>query len=87
MTTRTFILTKNLDLICWLTTGYSVMVPAYDDPLLWQGHSSMIEEIARDIPRKPDAIFCSVGGAGMFGGVLVGCKNVGWDDGRCIRCS
>lgn len=50
------------------------MAPAYDDPLLWQGHSSMIEEIAKDIPKKPDAIFCSVGGAGLLGGVLVGCN-------------
>ena len=72
MITRTSIFTENV--IFQLSIGYSVMAPAYDDPLLWQGHSSMIEEIAKDIPKKPDAIFCSVGGAGLLGGVLVGCN-------------
>lgn len=41
----------------------------------------MIHEIERQISDKPDAIFCSVGGGGLLGGVLVGCKDVGWDDG------
>lgn len=57
------------------------MVPAYDDPVVWDGHSSMITEIHAQLPRKPDAIVCSVGGGGLLGGVLVGCANVGWDDG------
>lgn len=58
------------------------MVPAYDEPLLWEGHGSMIPEIARQLPSgtKPDAIFCSVGGGGLAGGVMRGCKSVGWDD-------
>ncbi|PCH38355.1 tryptophan synthase beta subunit-like PLP-dependent enzyme [Wolfiporia cocos MD-104 SS10] len=58
------------------------MVPAYDHPLLWEGHGSMIPEIARQLPAgtKPDAIFCSVGGGGLFGGVMEGCKAAGWDD-------
>lgn len=45
----------------------------------------MIHEIKRQLPSeiaKPDAILCSVGGAGLLGGVLTGCKNVGWDDGN-----
>lgn len=58
-----------------------VMVPAYDDPVIWDGHSSMITEIHAQLPRKPDAIVCAVGGGGLLGGVLVGCANVGWDDG------
>jgi L-serine/L-threonine ammonia-lyase len=62
-----------------------VMVPAYDDPIVWQGHASMIKEIAHQIPNKPDAIFCSVGGGGLLGGVLVGCKEVGWDDSKCQK--
>lgn len=59
-----------------------VMVPAYDHPTVWQGHASMVHEIANQLPSKPDAIFCSVGGGGLLGGVLVGCKDVGWDDGE-----
>lgn len=60
------------------------MVPAYDEPLLWEGHGSLIPEIARQLPSgvKPDAIFCSVGGGGLAGGVMRGCKSVGWDDGE-----
>ncbi|KAH9934924.1 tryptophan synthase beta subunit-like PLP-dependent enzyme [Fomitopsis serialis] len=60
----------------------AVMVPAYNEPLLWEGHSSMIAELTRQLPNKakPDAIFCSVGGAGLCGGVMLGCKSVGWDD-------
>jgi L-serine/L-threonine ammonia-lyase len=58
-----------------------VRVHAYNEPLLWEGHGSMIKEIAKQIPKKPDAIFCSVGGGGLFGGILTGCEAVGWDDG------
>ncbi|KAI0670605.1 tryptophan synthase beta subunit-like PLP-dependent enzyme [Trametes maxima] len=60
----------------------AVMIPAYDDPILWEGHSSMIHEIQRQLPKgtKPDAIFCSVGGGGLAGGVIEGCRAVGWDD-------
>ncbi|KAF6764897.1 tryptophan synthase beta subunit-like PLP-dependent enzyme [Ephemerocybe angulata] len=58
----------------------AVMVPAYNDPIIWEGHSSMIKEIHTQIPKKPSAIFCSVGGAGLLGGILEGCKAVGWED-------
>ncbi|KAI1792580.1 tryptophan synthase beta subunit-like PLP-dependent enzyme [Ganoderma leucocontextum] len=60
----------------------AVMVPAYDDPLLWEGHASMVHEVRGQLPEgvKPDAIFCSVGGGGLAGGVMEGCKAVGWDD-------
>ena len=59
----------------------ALLVEAYNDPLLWEGHGSMIKEIQTQIPKKPSAIFCSVGGAGMLGGVLEGCRAVGWEDG------
>ncbi|KJA27370.1 hypothetical protein HYPSUDRAFT_131092 [Hypholoma sublateritium FD-334 SS-4] len=58
----------------------AVMVPAYDNPIIWEGHSSMIHEIKEQIPSDPDAIFCSVGGGGLLGGIMVGCKAVGWDN-------
>lgn len=64
------------------TDPNAILVPSYDHPLIWEGHASMITEIARQLPNgtKPDAIFCSVGGGGLLGGVLTGCKLVGWDD-------
>ncbi|TDL25047.1 tryptophan synthase beta subunit-like PLP-dependent enzyme [Rickenella mellea] len=58
----------------------SVMVPAYDDQIVWNGHASMVEEISRQLGSKPSAIFCSIGGGGLIGGVMLGCKEVGWDD-------
>lgn len=57
----------------------AVLVPAYDSPVLWDGHSSMVTEMQRQLPRQPDAIFCNVGGGGLIGGIMQGCKNVGWD--------
>ena len=60
----------------------SVMVSAFNDPAIWEGHASMMTEVHNQLPRKPDAIFCSVGGGGLLGGIIVGCKNVGWDDGE-----
>jgi hypothetical protein len=42
----------------------------------------MIREISSQLGKKPDAIFCSVGGAGLLGGIIVGCKTSGWDDGK-----
>lgn len=58
----------------------AILVPAYDHELLWEGHSSMIQEIARQLPKRPDAIFCSIGGGGLLGGVIIGCEKQGWDD-------
>ncbi|KAI0637208.1 tryptophan synthase beta subunit-like PLP-dependent enzyme [Trametes polyzona] len=59
-----------------------VLVPGYDDPILWEGHASMVHEIKRQLPQdtKPDAIFCSLGRGGLAGGIIEGCKTVGWDD-------
>lgn len=62
-----------------------VWVSAYDDPILWEGHASMVHEIQTQLGgKKPDALFCSVGGGGLLGGLIVGCKDVGWDDGECL---
>jgi L-serine/L-threonine ammonia-lyase len=54
-------------------------LPAFDDPLLWEGHASMIEEIARQTGR-PDLLVCSVGGGGLLAGVVEGLQRVGWSD-------
>ena len=59
------------------------MIPAYEDATLWEGHSSMVDEITKQLARKPDAIFCSVGGGGLLGGIIVGSEKAGWNDGRC----
>ncbi|MES2016476.1 MAG: pyridoxal-phosphate dependent enzyme [Pseudomonadota bacterium] len=49
----------------------------FDDPLLWQGHASMIDEVAR-AGLAPDAIVLSVGGGGLLCGVAEGLARHGW---------
>jgi L-serine/L-threonine ammonia-lyase len=51
----------------------------FDDPLLWQGHSTMIDEVAA-AAVKPDAVVLSVGGGGLLCGVLEGMHRHGWLD-------
>jgi L-serine/L-threonine ammonia-lyase len=51
----------------------------FDDPLLWEGHASMIAEAATQA-TKPDAVVLSVGGGGLMSGVLQGMHAVGWQD-------
>lgn len=51
----------------------------FDDPLLWQGHASMIDEVAKTALR-PDAVLLSVGGGGLLCGVVEGLHRNGWHD-------
>lgn len=53
-------------------------IPPFDDPLLWQGHASLIEELAQQCTEQPDAILVAVGGGGLLLGVLEGLRRVGW---------
>ena len=49
----------------------------FDDPLLWQGHASMIDEIAVS-GAKPEAVVLSVGGGGLLCGVIEGLQRNNW---------
>jgi L-serine/L-threonine ammonia-lyase len=51
----------------------------FDDPLLWQGHATMIDEVAHS-DMKPDAIVLSVGGGGLLCGVMEGLYRNNWQD-------
>ncbi|MDU9403435.1 pyridoxal-phosphate dependent enzyme [Pseudomonas sp. zfem004] len=51
----------------------------FDDPLLWTGHASMIDEVAAT-GFKPDAVVLSVGGGGLLSGVVEGLQRNGWHD-------
>jgi L-serine/L-threonine ammonia-lyase len=51
----------------------------FDDPLLWQGHATLIDEIARS-GMQPDAIVLSVGGGGLLCGVMEGLHRNNWED-------
>lgn len=61
-----------------LGVGDSFLHP-FDDPLLWQGHATMIDEMARH-GHKPDAIVLSVGGGGLLCGVVEGLHRNRWHD-------
>lgn len=51
----------------------------FDDPLLWQGHGTLIDEVFR-FGLKPDAVVLSVGGGGLMSGVVEGLHRNGWSD-------
>ncbi|WP_028585350.1 pyridoxal-phosphate dependent enzyme [Desulfogranum mediterraneum] len=51
----------------------------FDDPLLWQGHAGLIDEVAA-AGLKPDAIILAVGGGGLLCGVAQGLHRHGWDE-------
>ncbi|KAJ5585191.1 tryptophan synthase beta subunit-like PLP-dependent enzyme [Penicillium hispanicum] len=62
----------------------NVYVPPFDHPLVWEGAGSMVGEIAAQLPPQegaddadglPDAIVCSVGGGGLFNGIVGGLED------------
>jgi len=62
-----------------MLTPQDAFLHPFDDPLLWQGHAGMIDEVAR-AGLKPDAVVLSVGGGGLLAGVAEGLQRNGWDD-------
>jgi L-serine/L-threonine ammonia-lyase len=57
----------------------AINIHPFDDPQVWHGHASLIQEIA-DAGIKPGAIVLSVGGGGLLCGVAEGLHAVGWSD-------
>ncbi|KAB1255786.1 L-serine dehydratase/L-threonine deaminase [Camelus dromedarius] len=57
-----------------------VYVPPFDDPLIWEGHSSIVKELKETMKEKPGAIVLAVGGGGLLCGVAQGLLEVGWGD-------
>ena len=51
----------------------------FDDPVMWEGHGTMIDEACKQGP-KPDLIILSVGGGGLLCGVVTGMDRNGWKD-------
>ncbi|MBI6942639.1 pyridoxal-phosphate dependent enzyme [Pseudomonas putida] len=62
-----------------LVGPHDAFIHPFDDPLLWAGHASLIDEVAAT-GYKPDAVVLSVGGGGLLSGVVEGLKRNGWDD-------
>lgn len=57
-------------------TGAAFVSP-FDDPLLWTGHSKMIDECVSQM-EKPAHLVVSVGGGGLLCGILEGLKRNHW---------
>lgn len=54
-------------------------IPPFDHPLIWQGYMPIIEELKKQMD-KPDAIIVSVGGGGLYTGLVQGLEAHGWQD-------
>lgn len=62
-----------------MVTPSDAFIHPFDDPLLWAGHASLIDEVAQ-AGLKPDAVVLSVGGGGLLAGVVQGLQARGWRD-------
>ncbi|KAK9371196.1 tryptophan synthase beta subunit-like PLP-dependent enzyme [Lipomyces kononenkoae] len=60
--------------------GPAKYCPPFDDPSIWEGNSSIIDEIVEQLTEagydksKLKAVSCSVGGGGLYLGVVAGLK-------------
>lgn len=51
----------------------------FDHPMIWKGYTSLIQEL-QQAACQPDAIVVSVGGGGLYTGLVQGCEQLGWHD-------
>ncbi|KAF3038230.1 catabolic L-serine/threonine dehydratase [Didymella keratinophila] len=54
-----------------------VYVPPFDAPEIWDGNATITSEILSDLGEAPDAVVCSVGGGGLFSGIMQGRAEAG----------
>ena len=54
-----------------LTESGSVYIHPFDNPLLWNGHATIIDEVAKS-DLRPDVVVLSVGGGGLLCGIIEG---------------
>lgn len=66
--------TRARELVLETSAAY---IPPFDHPIIWEGHSSIIDEIHAS-GVVPDALVVAVGGGGLLCGVLEGMHRVGW---------
>jgi L-serine/L-threonine ammonia-lyase len=64
----------------------AVYIPPFDHPIIWDGHSSIVDELHSDLGeiKKPDVIIASVGGGGLLHGLQLGLQRIGWDSSTCL---
>ncbi|KAJ7994261.1 hypothetical protein DPEC_G00264050 [Dallia pectoralis] len=57
-----------------------IFISPFDDPLIWEGHMTLVHELESELQMKPGAIVLSVGGGGLMNGVIQGLRCAGWGD-------
>lgn len=67
------------ELALTLLSPTNAFIHPFDDPLLWTGHATLIDEVAQS-GQRPDAVVLSVGGGGLLCGVIEGLVRNGWQD-------
>lgn len=65
--------------IAFAEKPHHAYIHPFDNPLIWQGHSSLMQEIAED-GLTPDLIIVAVGGGGLMNGLIHGIRTLGWQD-------
>ena len=58
-------------------------IPPYEHELLWEGHSSLVDEVL-EAGERPGAIVASVGGGGLLNGVYLGLRRHGLNTTRVV---
>ncbi|KAI9146187.1 tryptophan synthase beta subunit-like PLP-dependent enzyme [Paraphysoderma sedebokerense] len=58
----------------------AAFIPSFDHDDIVSGHSSIIDELSSQLPKKPKAIICPVGGGGLLSGILAGLTKPEWKD-------
>jgi L-serine/L-threonine ammonia-lyase len=52
----------------------------FDDPVVWEGHATLVAECAAELAEPPGTVVVAVGGGGLLCGVLQGMHDAGWSD-------
>lgn len=63
----------------YIQTHHAAYIPPFDQPMIWAGHATIIDELVQAGVR-PDAIVAAVGGGGLACGLLEGMHQHGWTD-------
>lgn len=66
-----------------LTSDKIIYIHPFDNPLLWQGISELVDEVVSD-GVTPDAVILSVGGGSLLSGVVLGLEKYGLSHIPCM---
>ncbi len=59
-------------------------VPPFNHPIIWEGHSTIIDELTEQMEEQPDTIVMSVGGGGLMCGIIQGIDRHNWENVKII---